>query len=63
MNYDGALRYDAWREMLPSSDPHYDFLINGIKDGFHILDSSQLHDPVEQQNYQSATSLITHVYF
>ena len=47
---DGGLIYHAWETQLPVKDPKREFLLTGIKQGFHILDASQITAPVEMSN-------------
>ena len=44
---------------MPDCDPHRDWLLNGIKNGFNILDTARaaLANPVETDNYLSATAI------
>ena len=56
MTRDTALNYEAWCEELPSDFPNRDYILAGIKDGFHIVDDIDLQcDQVEMDNYRSAT--------
>lgn len=56
MTRDIALNYEAWCEELPLDLPNRDYLLTGIKYGFHIVDDVQLRcDQVETENYKSAT--------
>ena len=49
--------WQAWDEELPFTDPKRDHLLDGIRDGFHIVDSDKVQQPtVEVNNYKSATN-------
>lgn len=53
-----SLKYDAWEQLLPVSDPQRNFLLNGIKNGFNVLDVKRAHAVKlnkEVNNYRSAT--------
>ena len=53
----GTLKLSAWTELLPESDIKRDYLLSGIKEGFHIIDSVPKNiSNVEVQNYKSATN-------
>lgn len=56
VNTEGALRLDSWEQELPFNDPKREFILSGIKDGFHIVDSLG-NQNVEVNNYKSATCL------
>ena len=57
VNRDGALVLGAWKEELPLNDSRRDFLLNGVRDGFHIVNSVPETGlrPVFTKNYKSAT--------
>ena len=44
----------GWEALLPRSDRDRDFILAGVRDGFHIVDSLKFK-PVETTNYSSAT--------
>ena len=44
----------AWQEELPDC-PNRSFLLQGIADGFNIVDIGKISTPVETDNYHSAT--------
>ena len=50
-----ALHYEAWEEELPQDHQHREFLLLGIKNGFHIVDPDNIKEFVEMDNYRSAT--------
>ena len=50
-----ALNYKAWEEELPQDHQHREFLLSGIKNGFHIVDPDNIKEFVEMDNYRSAT--------
>ena len=57
----GSLDPAAWSELLPNSDFDYNFIIEGVKNGFNIMnnlsDLSFMHnfgEPVICNNYKSA---------
>ena len=52
---DGALKYEQWAEVLAKDDPKRDYLLRGIKHGFHITDPTAISESVEVDNYRSAT--------
>ncbi len=55
MNTEGALLPEAWEEELSPDDPDRDFIIAGVRDGFHIVDRPLQANAVETNNYKSAT--------
>ena len=51
-----SLHYDVWyRELEGDDHPDNVDLLQGIRDGFHIVDASGLPDHVQMSNYKSAT--------
>lgn len=52
---EAGLIYKAWELELPLDYPRREFLLAGIKEGFHIVDSSKITEDVEINNYKSAT--------
>ena len=54
-NRDGALCLHAWAAELPLDDPKRDYILNGIKDGFHVINNTYDGANVWQRNYKSAT--------
>lgn len=50
--------YEAWARELPANDPDRDFILHGVRDGFHLVDqvAPQSDSPVFVHNYKSATS-------
>lgn len=54
---DTALNYNAWVEELPEDCPKRDYILSGIKDGFHIVDSCENVEEAEVHNYKSSTCL------
>lgn len=53
---DGSLAYDEWERLLPIDDADREWLLNGIKEGFNILNPQERADKiVEVENYSSAT--------
>ena len=55
-----ALSYKAWEKELPIDYEGRAFLLSGIKDGFHIVDSETISNYVEVENYRSATAEHSH---
>lgn len=55
---DGALRYEAWYKEIPIDYPYREWILTGVKEGFHILDVNSafscLSSPVHVKNYNSA---------
>lgn len=45
----------VWEKEL-KHDPDKDFLLHGIKNGFNICNIDSEPDPVEMENYESATN-------
>ena len=56
----GDLRLDAWEHELPSDDVDRDYILSGIRDGFHIVSSSDFTE-VECDNYKSAIDPSIHM--
>lgn len=56
---DGSLRLSAWESNLPAGDPHRDFIIEGVREGFHIVNTQQVI-PAVLSNYKSATNPLIH---
>ena len=52
-DYTGALQPDAWEKELPQDYKHYGFIIEGVKNGFHLV-TEKGFKVVEQDNYGSA---------
>lgn len=50
------MNYEAWERELPEDYEHRGYLLSGIKDGFNIVDSENIQNYVEVENYRSATS-------
>jgi hypothetical protein len=53
---DGGLVYEAWCLLLPTDYPNKEFILEGVKDGFTIVDISSITTPAEAPNHPSATS-------
>ena len=53
---DGALRLAAWENLLPQNDPKRHFILTGIQEGFHIINTKEFAKPVFVNNYKSATN-------
>ena len=51
----GALCLDAWEKLLPSDDPDWEFILQGVREGFRLTTDSYEGPPVVQRNYRSAT--------
>ena len=51
-----SLNYRAWERLLPEDYEQRDFILNGIKDGFHIIDPDCISHSVEMDNYTSAAA-------
>ena len=49
----GDLKWDAWEHELPNNDVDRDFILNGIREGFHIVSHSNFTE-AECDNYNSA---------
>ena len=47
----------AWQEELPTDCPNCSFLLQGIADGFNIVDIDKISTPVETDIYPSATGV------
>jgi len=51
-----CLHIVAWEHELPLTHPQRDYLLDGIKHGFHIVDIDTLpNNYVKVSNYKSAT--------
>ena len=50
-----SLNHSAWERLLPEDYEHRDFILNGIKDDFHIIDPDCVSHSVQIGNYTSAT--------
>ena len=53
-DYAGALKPSAWESEFPSDIDAYDELIDGIKNGFRLVNMTG-YKQVEEENYRSAT--------
>ena len=53
-DYAGALKPSAWESELPSDIDAYDELIDGIKNGFRLVNMTG-YKQVEEEDYRSAT--------
>ena len=51
-----SLNYSAWERLLQEDCEHGDFILNGNKDRFHIIDPHCVSHSVEIDNYTSATA-------
>ena len=51
-----TLNYEAWEKELPVDYKGCEYLLSGIKDGFHIVDSENISNYVKVENYHSATA-------
>ncbi len=49
------LKYDAWERELLQGDPDRNYLLNGIKNGFDIIDPNSEIKSAKTKNYRSAT--------
>ena len=47
----------AWLKHLPRSDPQYNYIIDGVTDGFDIIDDPYNLPNVSVENYNSATNI------
>lgn len=56
VNSEGALILEAWEHELSLSDPKRNFILQGVTEGFHIVDPSKIREQSIMQNYSSATS-------
>jgi hypothetical protein len=48
----------VWAEELPLDYPDRQYLLDGIRDGFHIVDMQHVVQSSEQSNYRSATNSV-----
>lgn len=51
-----SLNYEAWERLLPPNYNDREFLLTGIRDGFHIVDADSVQHFAEVDNYLSATN-------
>lgn len=55
----GALNFDSWNRELPDSYPNRNWILEGIREGFYVLNvnaaNRSLRSPVFMNNYKSAT--------
>ena len=56
VNRSTALNYKAWEKELLEDYKGREYLLSGIRDGFHIVDSENISNYVEVENYRSATA-------
>ena len=56
INVEGALIPEAWERELPPLDPHRDFILNGVRQGFRITNKTVQGDRVYMENYKSCTN-------
>ncbi|MCK5872999.1 MAG: hypothetical protein KAG26_09245, partial [Methylococcales bacterium] len=50
-----SLVYSAWESLLPQDYPKRDIILQGVRDGFHIIEQGiDIHTSVHQKNYKSA---------
>lgn len=54
VNFSFGLNYSEW-EIELQEDPDRDFLLDGIREGFHIINPGSVFKPAEMPNYRSAT--------
>lgn len=47
---------DAWQALLPPDDPHRDYILDGVKNGFRVTTQDYTGDFVCERNYKSATN-------
>jgi hypothetical protein len=52
-----ALIATAWEHELPLTYHDREFIVTGVREGFHILNVDDVHECVEVDNYESATNL------
>ena len=50
---DSFLNLTGWEAALPKADLDYEFIISGVRDGFHIVDSTEFEEAATP-NYSSA---------
>ena len=55
--YPAGLNVDWWDIEL-GGDPDRDFLMDGIRNGFHVIDKGAILSPATMDNYRSATDPI-----
>ena len=55
-----SLNYHAWEHLFPEDYTQRDFILNRIKDGFHINDPDCVSHSVVIDNYTSATAENVH---
>ena len=61
INIDGALCLQAWAEELPENDIKRNDILQGIKDGFHIVNPVSVTKPVYSSNYRSTMNFRSQV--
>lgn len=54
MTRDGTLSLDAWASELADDDPMREYILNGVRDGFQILNPALIKNSVFVNNYKSA---------
>ena len=52
-----TLKLQAWEQNLPADYKDREFILSGIKNGFHVLDMGKISQSAEVENYSSATNL------
>lgn len=52
---ESSLNYGAWCEELPPNYPNRDYILEGVCNGFHIIDPDLITREVEMDNYTSVT--------
>ena len=52
---EAGLQYEAWQRLLPVDYPKRDYILEGVKEGFSIVNAGDITGSVYQQNYKSAT--------
>lgn len=51
------MKLQAWEQNLPADYKDREFILSGIKNGFHVLDMGKISQSAEVENYSSATNL------
>ena len=52
---EAALNFHVWQSQIPLDHPDREFLLDGINNGFDLVDSEKNNTPVDIANYTSAT--------
>jgi hypothetical protein len=52
---EAGLIYEAWQSLLPEAYERRDYILEGIREGFSIVEADEVTESVYQKNYKSAT--------